>query len=120
MYYAPIILFVYRRLDHLKLTVDSLKKNKEIKKSNLIIFSDGPKSKLDYDSVIKVRKYINNIKGFKNIKIMPNLRCKSKWWYEGKFRFFKANYLIPFTNNAKFVPKFLKGKSKGLFAICKK
>lgn len=74
MYYAPIILFVYNRLDHLKLTVNSLKKNKEIKKSNLVIFSDGPKSKLDFDSVTKVRKYISNIKGFQNIKII----CRKK------------------------------------------
>ena len=30
---------------------------------------------------------------------------------------FKANYLLPFTNDAKFVPEFLKGKSKGMFGI---
>tara|TARA_A100001015_G_C15008858_1_gene722047 strand:+ start:1373 stop:2269 length:897 start_codon:yes stop_codon:yes gene_type:complete len=70
MQYAPIVLFVYRRLGHLKLTINSLKKNKESKKSNLIIFSDGSKNKYDYNSVIKVRKYINNINGFKNLKII--------------------------------------------------
>ena len=59
-------------------------------------------------------------KGFTNVKILPNLRCKSKWWYEGKFKFLKAYYLLPFKGDAKFVPNFLKGKSKGLFAIEKK
>ena len=63
---------------------------------------------------------ILSIKNFKNIKIMPNLRCKSRWWYEGSFKFFKACYLLPFTNNVKFIPKFLKGKSRGMFVIAKK
>ena len=60
---------------------------------------------------------ILKITGFNNIQILPNLRCKSKWWYEEKNKFFKANYLLPFTNEAKFVPEFLKGKSKGMFGI---
>ena len=59
-------------------------------------------------------------KGFRNVEILPNLRCKSKWWYEGKFKFFKAYYLLPFQGNVKFVPNFFKGKSKGMFAIAKK
>ena len=59
-------------------------------------------------------------KGFTNVKILPNLRCKSRWWYEGRFRFFKAYYLLPFKGDTKFVPDFLKGKSRGLFAIGKK
>ena len=58
--------------------------------------------------------------GFRNVEILPNLRCKSKWWYEGKFKFLKAYYLLPFKGDAKFVPDFLKGKSRGLFAIGKK
>ena len=80
-----------------------------------------------YDDPTHVKPYtpesineILSLKEFKNIKIMPNLRCKSKWWYHGKFKFFRANYLLPFTNNVKFVPKFLRGKSKGMFAIAKK
>ncbi len=58
--------------------------------------------------------------GFRDVEIMPNLRCKSKWWYKGKFKFFKAYYLLPFKGDTKFVPDFLKGKSRGLFAIGKK
>lgn len=59
-------------------------------------------------------------KGFREIEIFPNLRCKSKWWYEGKFKFLKAYYLLPFKGDTRFVPDFLKGKSSGLFAIGKK
>ena len=47
MNFAPIILFTYKRLDTLKKTIISLKKNKEAKKSELIIFSDGYKNEQD-------------------------------------------------------------------------
>ena len=82
------------------------------------IFWDDPTHVKPYSETSL--KKILTLKGFRNIKIFPNLRCKSKYWYEGKFKFFKAYYLLPFTGNAKFVPDFLKGKSKGLFAIGKK
>ena len=80
-----------------------------------------------FDDVTHVKPYspeslseLLNIKEFKDIRIIPNLRCKSKWWYEGRLRFFRANYLLPFNNQTKFVPDFLKGKSRGMFAISKK
>ena len=118
-------------LEHLKDPDFFLNESRRVLKNESFLFLSTPNWKYSknifFDDVTHKKPYspeslneILTIKGFKNIKIMPNLRCKSKWWYEGKFRFFKANYLIPFTNNAKFVPKFLKGKSKGLFAICKK
>ena len=69
MNFAPIILFTYKRLDTLKKTILSLKKNKEAKKSELIIFSDGYKNDQDKNETLKVRKYIKKIYGFKKIKI---------------------------------------------------
>ena len=42
---APILLFTYNRLDHLKKTIYSLEKNFLSKYSDLIIFSDGAKKK---------------------------------------------------------------------------
>ena len=69
MNFAPIILFTYKRLDTLKKTILSLKKNKEAKKSELIIFSDGYKNDQDKNETLKVRKYIKEISGFKKIKI---------------------------------------------------
>ena len=67
---APIVLFVYNRLDHTKKTIKALKKNKLSKDSELIIYSDGPKNKVDDLQVQAVRKFINNISGFKKIKII--------------------------------------------------
>ena len=69
MNFAPIILFTYKRLDTLKKTIISLKKNKEAKKSELIIFSDGYKNEQDKKEILKVRKYIKKINGFKKIEI---------------------------------------------------
>jgi hypothetical protein len=63
--YAPISLFVYKRINYLKITIDSLKKNPEAKNSVLYIFSDHWRSKQDRVSVLDVRKYISTISGFK-------------------------------------------------------
>lgn len=68
--YAPIVLFVYARLEHLKKTIESLIKNPESSSSDLIIFSDAAKNS-DYEfSVIEVRKYLELIKGFRSVKII--------------------------------------------------
>ena len=73
---APIILFCYNRLEHLKKTVNSLKRNKLSKFSKLIIFSDGPKNKLDELKVKNLRKYLRKIEGFKSIDIKEQLNNK--------------------------------------------
>ena len=67
---APIVLFVYNRLDHTKKTIKALKNNLLANKSELIIFSDGPKNEQDVEKINGVRKYIKRIEGFKNIIIV--------------------------------------------------
>ena len=62
---APIILFTYNRLNHLKSCVNSLKKNKLSCESRIYIFSDGPKKNSDKSKIKKVRNYIKALKGFK-------------------------------------------------------
>ena len=66
---APIILFVYKRSDHLRITLDCLLNNTLSNESELIIFSDAPKSESDVMDVHKVRELIKNIHGFKTISI---------------------------------------------------
>lgn len=66
---SPIALFVYNRLWHAKETVESLKKNDLAAKSELFIFSDGPKSPDDEKKVREVREYIKKIDGFKSVTI---------------------------------------------------
>ena len=62
--YAPIVIFVYNRVSHLKKTIINLKKNKISKHSKLIIFSDGPKSTEDKIKIKTVRKFVKSINGF--------------------------------------------------------
>ncbi len=67
---APIILFVYNRLDHTKKTIKALYKNVLANRSELIIFSDGPNNERIAKKVNRVRKYLKTIAGFKSVKII--------------------------------------------------
>jgi hypothetical protein len=67
--WAPIGLSTYRRLDHLKETVQALKKNKLANESELYVFSDAPRLG-DEEKVAAVREYLRTIDGFKAIHIL--------------------------------------------------
>ena len=67
---APIILFVYNRLRHTRITVEALQNNELANRSQLIIFSDGARDPFDENSVKKVRQHIRGIDGFKDIQII--------------------------------------------------
>ncbi len=81
-------------------------------------FYDDPTHKKPYTPVSL--KNTLDMHGFIKTKTFPNLRCKSKWWYSGNSRFLKANYLLPLKSKKWFLPKFLTGRAKGIFAITKK
>ena len=68
--YAPIALFTYSRADHTRQAVESLLHNKEAAKSDLYVFSDGPKNEDKKQAVKENREYIHAIKGFKSIHIV--------------------------------------------------
>lgn len=70
MIFAPIVLFVYNRPDHTQRTVDALKQNKFAEVSELVIFSDAPKSETQAAKVHEVRQYIRQIDGFKSVTIV--------------------------------------------------
>jgi len=67
---APIALFVYNRLWHTQMTVESLLANNLAGQSSLIIFSDAPKNENSAAQVIEVRNFIRNITGFKSVEII--------------------------------------------------
>jgi hypothetical protein len=76
---APIGLSVYAREHHVKQTVQALLKNKMASESILYIFSDAPQSG-DELKVKKVRKFLKQIEGFKDIIIIErteNSRVKN-------------------------------------------
>lgn len=67
---APICIFVYNRPLHTVQTIESLKKNDLADKSIVYIFSDGALNESAKIDVLKVRSYINQIQGFKQINII--------------------------------------------------
>jgi len=67
---APIILFVYNRPWHTQQTVEALIKNELASESELFIYSDEAKNDDARVSVDEVRKYIDNITGFKKITVI--------------------------------------------------
>ena len=66
---APIVLFVYNRLEHVKKTIEALKRNYLAEESELFIFSDGPKGDTDIVKVREVRDYIHQVNGFKQVHV---------------------------------------------------
>lgn len=73
---APIILFVYNRKDHTERLIRSLLANELAQESDLIIYSDGPKTDQDIPLVEEVRSYIQTIRGFQNISIVEQQKNK--------------------------------------------
>jgi hypothetical protein len=67
---TPIALFVYNRPEHTRRTVEALQKNVLAQESDLIVFSDAPKSETQVGMVQEVRLYIRQIKGFKSVTIV--------------------------------------------------
>jgi len=67
---TPIAIFCFKRFDLLKKLLNSLKKNKECKKSIVFFFLDNGKNKLEKESVQKVRQLISDCNFFKEKKII--------------------------------------------------
>lgn len=72
---APVIIFVYSRLDHTKKLIDCLNKNINIQNTDVWIFSDGYKEK-SYKKVKEVRDYIHSLEGNNNFKSLHIIEAK--------------------------------------------
>jgi hypothetical protein len=72
---APVVIFVYRRPEHTKKTIESLSKNYLAKETEVFIYSDGPKDEKSEKEVKLVREYIDLLpekRFFKSIKIIKS------------------------------------------------
>lgn len=67
---APIALFTYNRPYHTRKTVEALQQNKLSTKSDLIVFSDGPKEGSSGEQVQQVRNYLKTIQHFNSVRIV--------------------------------------------------
>lgn len=71
--FAPVVLFVYNRVDHLQQTYEALLQCEEVKDTPLYIYSDAPKNDSVKSGVEEVRNYIEHIKNenkFKEIQVI--------------------------------------------------
>jgi hypothetical protein len=66
---APILLFVYNRPEHTRLTLEALKANILADQSQLFIYADAARNEKDRLSVDEVRKIIHSIDGFAKISL---------------------------------------------------
>ena len=67
---APIAVFAYKRLDHLKATIDALAADPLSGKSVLYVFCDGPKNEADRPAVLAVKQFVRGINGFSQVHII--------------------------------------------------
>ena len=67
--YAPILLFVYNRPEHVRRNIQVLLKNELAAESELFIYSDAAKDETSQAAVKEVRAFIRSIQGFKKITI---------------------------------------------------
>lgn len=77
---APILLFAYNRLEHLKRCISSLQQNTLAAESDLYVISDGAKNEATADEVKAVRNYLATLDerptGFRNFNIIERV---SNW-----------------------------------------
>ncbi|CAG0963828.1 hypothetical protein ARNL5_01130 [Anaerolineae bacterium] len=73
--YAPIVISVYDRLEHLRACLDSLRNSDLSRQSDLHIVSDAAHITAHEDRIAQVRNYIGQITGFR--RIVPVFRDKN-------------------------------------------
>ncbi len=71
---APIALFVYNRPDHTKHTIEALRSNELAAESDLIVFSDGPKTRAIAPQVTEVRELVASVTGFRSVNMVVRER----------------------------------------------
>lgn len=70
--FAPIVVSVYDRVEHLRQCIKSLKQNPLSQHSDLFIVSDAPYTKSHEGRIGKVREFIDQIEGFH--RVIPVIR----------------------------------------------
>ncbi len=72
---APIIVFAYKRLDHLRRAIESLRANPEATQSALVIACDGPKRDEDKTLCAAVQEYAHAVgDGFQSVEVRVSPR----------------------------------------------
>jgi hypothetical protein len=61
---TPIALFVYNRAEHTRRTLEALAANGLASRSDLVVFSDGPKGDADVAEIRSIREHVSQLRGF--------------------------------------------------------
>jgi hypothetical protein len=69
---TPVVIFVYNRPVHTKVTLDHLMSNHQASNYDVHIFSDGWKTNNDKENVLKTRQIIRNYDGFNSVNIVES------------------------------------------------
>ena len=67
---APVALFVYNRLEHARQTVEALSRNELASVTDLIVFSDAPRSGAEQPAVQAVRDFVKTVGGFRSVELI--------------------------------------------------
>lgn len=67
---APVSLFIYKRPDHTRATLEALASNTLATQTHLFVFSDGPKNEVDRKAVESVRELVRNTSGFASVTLI--------------------------------------------------
>jgi hypothetical protein len=68
--WAPIVLFVYDRPDHTRRTLEALSANEGAETSDLLVYSDGPKTADCEADVLAVRECVATATGFRSVSVI--------------------------------------------------
>lgn len=96
---APLVIFVYNRVDLTRKMLDAINKNTIANKTDVFIYSDGPKNEKDKQMVSEVRICIHKFStqnNFKSVKIIESDYNKglAKSIIEGVTEIIRANNRI--------------------------
>nr|PZN83576.1 MAG: hypothetical protein DIU57_09895 [Pseudomonadota bacterium] len=64
---APVAVYTYTRINHLKRTIEALKNNLLAKYTVLYVVSDGPRTPADEKLVEAIRNYVDDLSGFREV-----------------------------------------------------
>lgn len=71
---APVAYFVFRRPDHVRRSLEALAANPEAAETDLLVYSDGPRSARDEQGVTEVRTLVAGLTGFKSVELIARER----------------------------------------------
>ena len=64
---APVVVYTYNRIEHLKKTIAALKANHLASDTDIFVVSDGAKFEHAISKIGELRDYVDSIDGFRSV-----------------------------------------------------